>query len=49
MGIDQLSLMEDGRAQKGDPLRLKYAHITEDLFLLSSEYKIPLKCQEKII
>lgn len=44
MGIDQLSLMEDCRAQRGDPLRMKMGHISEDLFLLSSEYKIPILC-----
>ena len=42
MGIDQYSLMEDGRASHRDPTRLKLAHIAEDLFLLSSEYKIPI-------
>ena len=42
MGIDQYSLMEDGRSNFRDPTRLKLAHIAEDLFLLSSEYKIPI-------
>ena len=42
MGIDQFSLMEDGRASRNDPPRLKLSHIAEDLFLLSSEYKIPI-------
>lgn len=42
MGIDQFSLMEDGRANGRDPLRLRMAHVSEDLFLLSSEYKIPI-------
>lgn len=42
MGIDQYSLMEDGRARKGDQPRTRLAHIAEDLFLLSSEYRIPI-------
>ena len=42
LGIDQLSLMKDGRAKRGDPLRQQLGHITEDLFLLSTEYKIPI-------
>lgn len=42
MGIDQYSLMDDGRANHRDPTRLRLAHIAEDLFLLSSEYKIPI-------
>lgn len=42
MGIDQYSLMEDGRASFRDPTRLRLAHIAEDLFLLSSEYRIPI-------
>lgn len=42
MGIDQFSLMEDGRATHRDPTRLRLCHIAEDLFLLSSEYKIPI-------
>lgn len=42
LGVDQLSLMDDGRANKNDPLRLRLAHITEDLFTLSTEYKIPV-------
>lgn len=42
LGIDQLSLMSDGRATRNDPPRLKLAHISEDLFALSSEYKIPI-------
>lgn len=42
VGIDQLSLMEDGRASRNDPPRLRLGHIAEDLFLLSSEYKIPV-------
>lgn len=42
MGIDQFSLMEDGRATMRDPTRMRLSHIAEDLFLLSSEYKIPI-------
>lgn len=42
MGIDQYSLMDDGRASHRDPTRLRLAHIAEDLFLLSSEYRIPI-------
>lgn len=42
MGIDQYSLMEDGRSSFRDPTRLKLSHIAEDLFLLSSEYRIPI-------
>lgn len=42
LGIDQYSLMEDGRASFRDPTRLRLAHIAEDLFLLSSEYRIPI-------
>ena len=34
--------MADGRAGQRDPARLQLAHIAEDLFLLSSEYKIPV-------
>ena len=42
MGIDQYSLMDDGRANGRDPTRLRLAHISEDLFLLSSEMRIPI-------
>lgn len=42
MGIDQLSLMADGRASRNDPPRMRLSHIAEDLFLLSTEYKIPI-------
>lgn len=42
IGIDQLSLMRDGRMQRGDMPRLQLSHIAEDLFLLSSERKIPV-------
>jgi replicative DNA helicase len=42
LGIDQYSLMDDCRAQRGDTVRNRLAHISEDLFLLSTEYKIPI-------
>ena len=42
MGIDQLSLMEDSRAGRNELLRIKMGHVAEDLFILSSEYKIPI-------
>lgn len=42
MGIDQLSLMADGRASRNDPPRMRLSHIAEDLFSLSTEYKIPI-------
>ncbi len=42
LGIDQLSLMSDYRASKIDPPRMRLSHISEDLFALSSEYKIPI-------
>ena len=42
MGIDQLSLMEDGRAARNDLTRTRLSHIAEDLFAISSEYKIPI-------
>lgn len=42
MGIDQFSLMDDERSSVRDQPRIKLSHISEDLFLLSSEYKIPI-------
>lgn len=42
VGIDQLSLMSDGRASRNDPPRMRLSHIAEDLFLLSTDYKIPI-------
>ena len=42
LGVDQLSLMDDGRATMRDPTRIRLSHISEDLFLLSTEYKIPI-------
>jgi replicative DNA helicase len=40
VGIDQISLMEDIR--KGENKRIKYANISEDLYLTSERYKIPV-------
>ena len=42
LGVDQYSLMRDERARKGQQTRLDYAHISEDLFLLSERLKIPV-------
>jgi replicative DNA helicase len=42
LGIDQYSLMEDSRKQKGDPKRTQLDHITDDLMQLSSDYGIPV-------
>lgn len=42
IGIDQYSLMDDGRASSRDQTRMRLAHIAEDLFLMSSEYRIPI-------
>ncbi|ADL40341.1 putative replicative DNA helicase [Clostridium phage phiCTP1] len=42
IGIDQYSLMADYRAKKGDPNRIKLAHISEDLFNTSEKYKKPI-------
>lgn len=42
VGIDQLSLMEDERANKSDSLRINYTHLTEDLFYISETHKIPI-------
>lgn len=42
VGIDQLSLMEDYRRRKGTTTREAYNHITQDLFLMSTEYKVPM-------
>lgn len=40
--IDQYSLMDDDRAKAGDQPRTKLSHISEDLFLVSTEYKVPI-------
>jgi len=42
IGIDQISLMQDYRKVKGQPLRTDYCHISEDLFNLSIKYKLPI-------
>lgn len=42
LGVDQYSLMRDERARKGQQIRTDYAHISEDLFLLSERLKIPV-------
>lgn len=42
LGVDQLSLLQDSRAMRNDPIRVKYCHLAEDLFQLSIECKIPV-------
>lgn len=42
VGVDQLSLMDDYRASKGEQTRMKYTHIAEDLYLTSEKYGIPI-------
>lgn len=42
VGIDQISLMDDARREKGDPKRIQYGNISEDLFLTSEKYAIPI-------
>lgn len=42
VGVDQLSLMDDYRAAKGEIQRIRYTHISEDLFLTSEKYQIPI-------
>lgn len=42
VGIDQISLMDDSRAQKGDPNRIRLSNVSEDLFKLSEDYGIPI-------
>jgi replicative DNA helicase len=42
IGIDQFSLMNDARAEKGDPTRIKLAHISEDLYNSSEKYSKPI-------
>jgi len=42
VGVDQLSLMSDYRASKGDMERIKFTHISEDLYLTSEKYGIPI-------
>lgn len=42
VGIDQISLMDDYRREKGEQTRIQYGHIAEDLFLTSEKYGIPI-------
>jgi replicative DNA helicase len=42
VGIDQVSLMEDYRARSGEQTRIKYTHISEDLYATSEKYQIPI-------
>lgn len=42
IGVDQISLMEDERRNKGDQVRTQYTHIAQDLFNLSTEFSIPI-------
>lgn len=42
VGIDQISLMVDSRAEKGDQTRIQYTHIAEDLYDVSEKYRIPV-------
>ena len=42
IGIDQLSLMEDERKQRGDGTKEQYAHISQDLFNLSGLLEVPI-------
>ena len=42
IGIDQMSLMEDERAGKGDPKRISYTNLSEDLYSLSEQYMLPI-------
>lgn len=42
IGIDQISLMEDYRATRGQQPRIGFTHITEDLFSISEKYQIPV-------
>ena len=42
VGIDQISLMADERAGKGDPKRVSYTNLSEDLYGVSEQYMIPI-------
>lgn len=42
IGVDQISLMDDYRAKKGDQDRMKFTHVSEDLFLTSEKYGKPI-------
>jgi replicative DNA helicase len=41
VGIDQLSLMRDSRETKGQQERIRYTHISEDLYSASEDLGIP--------
>lgn len=42
VGIDQLSLMDDYRRERGDQERIRFTHVSEDLYLTSEKYGIPI-------
>lgn len=42
VGLDQLSLMDNHRATRGQIERIKYGQIAEDLYLTSEKYAIPI-------
>lgn len=42
IGVDQISLMRDYRAKRGDPLRIQHEHIAEDLYGLSEKFQKPI-------
>ena len=42
IGIDQLSLMKDEKRKRGDGTKEQYAHISQDLFNLSTLLEIPI-------
>lgn len=42
LGVDQYSLMKDFRIRRNDAPRMALSHISEDLFGLSTDYKIPV-------
>lgn len=42
IGIDQLSLMDDHRAGRGEQERIRFTHIAEDLYIASEKYGIPI-------
>jgi replicative DNA helicase len=42
VGVDQLSLVEDARASKGQQERTSYTHVAEDLYLSSEKYGVPI-------
>ena len=42
IGIDQISLMDDERAEHHDPYRIRLTRISEDIINLSEAYKVPI-------